>query len=67
MDCENNQKAKKVLKKVFGVVLVILGFLALITPFSPGSWLLFVGLGILGIRIISEDKLFSFLKKFKVN
>lgn len=39
------------MKKVFGVLLIILGVIALVTPFTPGSWLVFVGLGMLGIRV----------------
>jgi hypothetical protein len=54
---------KKVLKKALGVILIILGFLALITPFSPGSWLILVGLEILGLRLLLERKLSSLLKE----
>ena len=50
------------LKIVVGVVLIILGFLALITPFTPGSWLIFVGLGFLGIRLAAWEKI---KEKFK--
>jgi hypothetical protein len=53
---------KKYLKKTLGIVLIILGFLALITPLSPGSWLILVGLELLGIRFLLEDKLPAFLK-----
>ena len=42
--------------------MIVLGFLALITPFSPGSWLLLIGLEILGLRILLEDRLLPFLK-----
>jgi len=52
---------KKILKKVLGVVFIILGFLALVTPFSPGSWLVLVGFEILGLRMLLERKLLSFL------
>lgn len=45
------------LKKFVGVVLVIVGLLALVTPFTPGSWLGFVGLEFLGIRFLAWDKL----------
>ena len=48
---------KRAIKKGVGVVLIILGFLALITPLSPGSWLILVGLEFLGLRILLEDKL----------
>ena len=54
---------KKILKKTLGVIFIILGFLALITPLSPGSWLLLVGLEILGLRILLEKKFSSLLKE----
>jgi hypothetical protein len=52
---------KKVLKKALGVLLVILGFLALITPATPGSWLALIGLELLGLRVLFEDKFLFFL------
>ncbi|MHC4478443.1 MAG: hypothetical protein ACYTEL_22625 [Planctomycetota bacterium] len=54
---------KKVLKKPLGIVLIILGLLALLTPFSPGSWLALIGLEFLGIRLLVERKLSSFLSE----
>ncbi len=56
---------RKYLKKALGVILIILGFLALITPCSPGSWLILVGLEFLGLRFLLEDKLPAFLKTGK--
>lgn len=53
---------KKYLKKALGVVLIILGFLALITPCSPGSWLILVGLEFMGLGFLLEDRLPAFLK-----
>jgi len=53
---------RKYFKKVLGIVLIILGFLALITPCSPGSWLILVGLEFLGLRFLLEDKLPAFFK-----
>jgi uncharacterized protein YqgC (DUF456 family) len=52
----------KYLKKALGVILIILGFLALITPCSPGSWLILVGLEFLGLGFLLEDRLPAFLK-----
>ncbi|OGF83281.1 hypothetical protein A2924_03275 [Candidatus Giovannonibacteria bacterium RIFCSPLOWO2_01_FULL_44_16] len=49
-------KYKKYVKKILGVFLIIIGVLALVTPFTPGSWLIFVGLGFLGLRILFWDK-----------
>jgi uncharacterized protein YqgC (DUF456 family) len=52
----------KYLKKALGVILIILGFLALITPCSPGSWLILVGLEFLGLGFLLKDRLPAFLK-----
>ena len=56
---------KSVFKKVLGVILIILGFLALVTPFTPGSWLILVGLELLGLRFLLQGKL-RFLSKSKL-
>ena len=50
-------------KKILGVVLIIIGFLALITPFTPGSWLIFVGLEFLGVHLAVWQKLKAWLGK----
>jgi len=44
-------------------VLIILGVLAALTPFSPGSWLALIGLEILGLRILLQRKFLSLLPK----
>ncbi len=58
---------KKYLKKVFsengkmrktvGVVLALIGLVALLTPFTPGAWLIFIGLELLGLRFLFWDKI----------
>jgi len=48
---------KRAIKTSVGVVLIAIGFLALITPLSPGSWLILVGLEVLGLRILLERRL----------
>ena len=48
---------KSAFKKVSGLVLMIIGFVALFTPFTPGSWFIFVGLELLGVRILFWDKI----------
>ena len=45
------------IKKVVGVILIIVGLTALVTPFTPGSWLVFVGFEFLGVRFLVWDKL----------
>jgi uncharacterized protein YqgC (DUF456 family) len=53
---------KKYFKKALRIILIILGFLALITPLSPGSWLILVGLELLGFGFLLENKLPVFFK-----
>lgn len=50
---------KTITRTVVGVVLIILGLAALLTPLSPGSWLILVGLEVLGWRIVLENKLWA--------
>ena len=52
---------RKALRIILGVVLIILGVLAAVTPLSPGSWLALIGLELLGIRILVERKFLSLL------
>ncbi len=51
------------IKKTVGVVLIISGLIALFTPFTPGSWLIFIGLEFIGIRILFWDKIKSWFQK----
>ena len=52
---------RKTLRIILGVVLIVLGVLAAVTPLSPGSWLALVGLELLGLRILVERKFLSLL------
>jgi membrane protein implicated in regulation of membrane protease activity len=52
---------RKSLRIILGVVLIILGLAALLTPFSPGSWLALIGLEYLGLRVLLQRKLLSLL------
>ena len=54
---------RKSLRIILGVVLIILGLAALLTPFSPGSWLALIGLEILGLRILLQRKFLSLLPR----
>lgn len=49
-------------KRTLGVIFIVLGFLALVTPFTPGSWLIFVGLEFLGLRYVFQRPIDRFLK-----
>mgnify|MGYP001574646026 CR=1 FL=1 len=52
------------IKKTIGVLLIVIGLLALVTPFTPGSWLIFVGLEFIGIRILFWDKIKAWFQKY---
>ncbi len=52
---------RKTLRIILGVILIILGVLAAVTPLSPGSWLALIGLELLGLRILVERKFLSLL------
>ncbi len=49
-------------QKIAGVILIIVGLGALVTPLTPGSWLVFVGLELLGFRFLLWDKIKSRFK-----
>jgi uncharacterized membrane protein HdeD (DUF308 family) len=53
------------LKTIIGVALIIYGLLALFTPFTPGSWLIVVGLELLGVHWAIWDNIKAKLKKKK--
>lgn len=50
-------------RRVLGIILIVLGFLALITPLTPGSWLIFVGAEILGWELVYMRKVSAFFLK----
>jgi len=50
-------------RKAVGIVLIIVGGLSIITPFTPVGFLLIVGLELLGIRYLLWDKIKSRLRK----
>jgi len=50
-------------KKIIGVLLIILGLLALITPLTPGSWLAILGLELIGVRLAAWEKVKAWFVK----
>lgn len=55
----NNQKVKKAI----GFLLILVGLVAFFTPFTPGSWLVFVGLELIGLRLLFLDKIKLYFRK----
>ena len=56
-----NTKPK--IKKTIGIILILIGLTALFTPLTPGSWLVFIGLQLLGLQILLSNKLLKFFKR----
>ena len=50
-------------KKIAGAILLALGLLALVTPLTPGAWLIFVGAEMLGLGLLLRDNLKRYYKK----
>jgi hypothetical protein len=50
---------KKILRYTIGIILILMGLVALLTPLTPGSWLIPIGLELLGLRILLRDKLLA--------
>ena len=40
------------IRKTVGALLIIVGLFALLTPLTPGSWLIFVGAEMLGLELL---------------
>jgi hypothetical protein len=43
---------KSIFRKVLGVILIVIGLAALLTPLTPGSWLALIGLELLGVHLL---------------
>lgn len=60
------EAVKKMVKKVVGVTLLVVGLLFLITPLTPGSaFLIFAGLELLGLRLVFEEKIIAWWKRWR--
>jgi protein-S-isoprenylcysteine O-methyltransferase Ste14 len=51
------------LRKIVGIILILIGLFALFTPLTPGSWLAILGLELVGIRLAFVEKIKLHLKK----
>jgi uncharacterized protein YqgC (DUF456 family) len=54
---------KNILKKTIGVILIIIGLVALLTPLTPGSWLALIGLQMLGFGFLLENRIVRAIRK----
>lgn len=53
----------KVFKTAGGVLLILIGFVALVTPLTPGAWLMLVGLELIGVRLTLWDSIKIWIQK----
>lgn len=54
---------KNIVKKTIGVILIIIGLAALVTPLTPGSWLALIGLQMVGLGFLLENRIVRAIKK----
>lgn len=52
--------------KAIGLILVILGLLIHLIPLMPGGWIIFLGLELMGIRLLVQDKIMAKLENLKI-
>ena len=53
----------RILRIFTGIILVIIGFIALVTPLTPGAWLGLIGLQMLGLGFLIPKKLRALWEK----
>ena len=53
------------IKKGVGFFLILIGFISLITPFTPFGLVFFIGLQMIGVRLIFIEKLRKFFRENK--
>jgi hypothetical protein len=58
---------KNILKKTIGVIFIVWGLIALVTPFTPGSWLAIIGLQMVGLGFLLENRIGRAIKKIFEN
>jgi len=52
-------------KRLIGLLSILVGLIALVTPFTPGAaWLIFIGLGLVGFHFTFWDKIKEYFKSF---
>jgi len=58
-----SKKEKSNIRKIFGVVVILVGLAGLALPFLPGWLLIFIGLELVGIELVFFEKIKAFVKK----
>ncbi|MEI7690049.1 MAG: PGPGW domain-containing protein [bacterium] len=63
---KHQTKELKLVRKVFGIFLILVGIAGIILPILPGWILIFIGLGLLGIQIYYVERIKKYVRK-KIN
>jgi hypothetical protein len=66
MEKIKNIVAKTTFKKCAGVILIVLGLVLHLIPLFPAGWIIIVGLELLGIRLLLQDKIKGHLNNYKI-
>ncbi|RJQ35940.1 DedA family protein [Candidatus Parcubacteria bacterium] len=56
-------EARPRLRYSIGIFLVVFGLVALILPLVPFSWVMFIGFQLMGVHILSAERLLGFLRR----
>lgn len=54
------------IKKIFGVILIISGLILHLIPLFPAGWIIIAGLELLGIRLLLQDKIKAGINNSKI-
>ncbi len=57
------QEVLRIVRIVFGLLLVLIGIAGVVLPILPGWILIFVGIELLGIQLVFLDKIKEYAKK----
>jgi uncharacterized protein YqgC (DUF456 family) len=53
------------LKLLLGILCLVIGFVARITPLTPGAWLIFVGMELLGLTFLLPRRIWEPWERLK--
>lgn len=62
----NKQIFYSKIRKPLGIIIVIFGLILHLIPFFPASWIIVLGLELIGIRILLQDKIKAWLVSKKI-
>jgi uncharacterized protein YqgC (DUF456 family) len=58
--------ARKNIKKIIGAILIVLGIIGWMLPIVPGMLIVIIGLELLGLRMIFQNKIKSYFENPKL-